>query len=138
MQQKLKWRLSKLPTPSELVELVNNKLITQEEAKEILFDLRTEADVDTEALKKEIEFLRKVVEDLSSTRTQTIRVIEKNINNYSGWGWYQPYVTYCTTGDLAGTGGITLSGSGGTNLSASSGVSATATTNCSLTTVKTF
>jgi hypothetical protein len=37
MTNKLVWRLSKLPTPSELTELVKEKIITQEEAKEILF-----------------------------------------------------------------------------------------------------
>lgn len=102
MKTKLKWRLSKLPTPSELAELVNNKLVTQEEAREILFDQVTKEDADVEALKKEIEFLRRVVEDLSSSRSQTVKVIEKHINHYRDWQWYQPYATYCSASNLAG------------------------------------
>lgn len=114
---KLKWRLSKLPTPSELVELVNNKIVTQEEAKEILLDQQTEEDINTDALKAEIKFLRQVVEDLSKSKTETVKVIEKHINHYRDWTWCQPYTTYCSIGNSSsGTGGsFDLTSHTGTN-----------------------
>lgn len=92
---KLVWRLSKLPTPDELVLLINNKLITQEEAKEILFKSETPEDRDTESLKSEIKFLRDLVEKLSKspvTIIETIKVVEKP---YIGKPWYEPYRFYC-------------------------------------------
>lgn len=113
MKTKLKWRLSKLPTPSELVELVNNKLVTQEEAKEILFDSVTKEDTDAEALKAEIKFLRQVIEDLSKSRSNTVTVIEKHIDHYKQWDWYRPYYTYCSTGLNNVTSGLTLDGGNG-------------------------
>ena len=100
MTTKLKWRLSKLPTPSELAELVANKLITQEDAKEILF---AQDETDTEALKSEIEFLRKVVDKLSESRTEKVKVIEKEIHHYKNHSWYQPYIAYCSGNSLVAT-----------------------------------
>jgi hypothetical protein len=121
MKTQLKWRLTKLPTPSELVELVNAKLVSQDEAKEILFTTETKEDLDANALKKEIEFLRKVVEDLSKSRSETVRVVEKHINHYKDWTWYQPYNTWCS-------GTMYLSGSGSTTLgNLSNGVTLTTT-----------
>ena len=116
MKIQLKWRLSKLPTPSEIVELVANKLITQEEAKEILFDKVTEEDVNKNALKKEIEFLRKVVEDLSKSKSETVRVVEKHINHYKDWTWYQPYTNWCGSTYVGGNSAVTIGGSGTTLL----------------------
>lgn len=113
MKTKIKWRLSKLPTPSELAELVKDKIITHEEAHEVLFDHVPEEEVDAEALKKEIVFLRQVVEDLSKSRIDTVRVIEKHINHYDNWLWTQPYMNYCNgavTTTLSGT--TTASGAG--------------------------
>ncbi len=50
--------MGKLPTVEELLHLVNAKLITQDEAKEILFKSETEEDRDKEGLEAEIKFLR--------------------------------------------------------------------------------
>lgn len=131
MTTKIKWRLSKLPTPSELVELVNNKLVTQDEAKEILFTQEEAPDV--EDLKKEIEFLRKVVEDLSKSKTDKVTVIEKHIKNYPDYHWHQPYYTYCST--WLTTDGTTINGGGGVTT-----LTGTANSNASvsLTDLKTF
>ena len=144
MTTKLKWRLSKLPTPSELVELVANKLITQEDAKEILF---AQDETDTEALKSEIEFLRKVVDKLSESRTEKVRVIEKEIHHYKNYGWYQPYITYCSGNSLVatnsaltvsnGSGTMYLTGTAGTLTSANTGLSS-AMTSSNLSSLKTF
>ena len=95
--KKLSWRLSKLPTPSELTELVVNKIITQEEAKQIL--VGEVEDRDTDSLKEEIKFLRALVEKLSNSRStriiETIREIERPWRTYP---WYAPY--YIWTGAL--------------------------------------
>ena len=54
---KLIWRLNKLPTTEELRELVKDKIITNEEARDILFNFESEEDRDSESLKSEIKFL---------------------------------------------------------------------------------
>ena len=76
---KLKWRLGKLPTPNEVSDLVRDKIITQEEAREILFSEETEATKTTEELKTEIKFLKELVEKLADNNkiVETIRYIEK-------------------------------------------------------------
>ena len=87
---KLKWRLSKLPTPQEVIELVNNKLITQKEAKDILFGEVDERD--EKSLKEEIKFLRGLVEKLSNNSgTKVIEIIQER--NYTQ-PWYQPYYNW--------------------------------------------
>jgi len=106
MTNKLKWRLPKLPTSTEVIELVKNKLISEEEAKEILFSEETEVAVTEQALKSEIKFLRELVDKLSSKSqiVETIKYIEKP---YYTNGWYQPYQVWCdsalTTKSLSGT-----------------------------------
>lgn len=118
-KKKIVWRLGKLPTPSELAELVRDKIITQEEAKEILL---TEEEVDdrtTKSLEDEIKFLRELVNKLSekSTIVHTIKEIE---TRYKTYPWYGPYYTYCNAVNGGGGGGIT----GGNKLLAGSGAGA--------------
>ena len=95
---KLVWRLGKLPSPDEVRELVKDKIITQEEAREILFTAETEKEVEEKDLKGEIKFLRELIVQLSNSRpdkiVETIKLIEKPYHNY---GWYRPYVTWSTT-----------------------------------------
>ena len=102
MTKKLNWRLSKLPTPDEVRELVKDKIITQEEAREILFSLQTDEDRDNESLKSEIKFLRELVEKLSNNSltkiVEIIREVEKPWRRYS---WYDPYVVWCNNGSLS-------------------------------------
>lgn len=102
MTKTLKWRLGKLPTSEEVLELMKNELITKKEAKEILFSEENTEEISISSLKDEIKFLRELVEKLSN-KTQiieTIRTIEKP---YIHWGWYQPYVTYCNSGLISAT-----------------------------------
>lgn len=97
MTTKLVWRLSKLPTPSELHDLVEKKIITPEEAKQILFKEESETERDKTSLEEEIKFLRELVTKLSNNQTtriiETIKEVEKP---YIKWGWYQPYQYWCT------------------------------------------
>jgi len=95
MTKKLVWRLGKLPSPDELVNLINAKIITQEEAREILFNVETEEDRDKKSLESEIKFLRELVEKLSEGRTQIITTIREIERPYYRQPWYQPYTTWC-------------------------------------------
>lgn len=121
MTKKLSWRLSKLPTVSEVKELLDAKIITQEEAKEILF--KDEEDVDVKALKEEIKFLKKLSERLADSPSkivETIRYIEKPYYNH---GWYNTYATWCdTSGGITPLAGDTITAVGGveTTLTATS------------------
>ena len=117
MTMNLKWRLGKLPTVEELLSLINNKLITQEEAKTLLFSSEKETDV--KSLEEEIKFLRGLVEQLSKNNSsrivEVIREVEKPWRRYP---WYNPYVVWCTnTEGSATTSGsvIYTSGAGATN-----------------------
>lgn len=106
MTTKLNWRLSKLPTPDELRELVKDKIITHEEAREILFSEKTD-ERDEESFKEEIKFLRALVEKLSNGNTT--KIVEYIYSKPYNYGWYQPYVTWCSSPAL--TSGMT----GGSN-----------------------
>lgn len=92
MTKKLTWRLSKLPTPDELRELVKDKIVTQDEARDILFNQEETEERDEASLKSEIKFLRELIDKLASKNqtkiVETIREIEKP---YYKWHWYQPY-----------------------------------------------
>lgn len=116
-EKKLVWRLTKLPTTEELRELVKDKIISQEEAREILFSEQETRD--EESLKSEIKFLRELVDKISDKQTviQQIGYIQKPYYTYD---WYKPYTTWCDAGTttLCGTSGNTV-----TYLSTSSSIS---------------
>lgn len=95
MKTKLKWRLSKLPTVQELQDLVKDKTITKDEARDILF---TEGDSrDEESMKQEIDFLKKLVEKLSDNSNRTVEIIREVQVPYQGRYWYRPYDTWCSS-----------------------------------------
>lgn len=94
MTKKLVWRLGKLPSPDELCELVKNKIITNEEAKEIILSSETDEDRDKKSLEMEIKFLKEVITQLSETKSQIVRVI-KYVEKpyYYSQPWYSGTVT---------------------------------------------
>jgi len=98
MTNQLKWRLGKLPTPDEVLKLVNDKLITKEEARDILFkeEVADETARDKESLKDEIKFLRELVEKLSSNKSQIVEIIKEVEKPYYQYKWLQPYVHWCS------------------------------------------
>lgn len=118
-KEKLVWRLGKLPSPDEVRELVKDKIITNEEAREILFSTETEDERDEKSLKSEIKFLREVIEKLSD-RKQIVNVVKEVEIRYIKQPWFQPYYYYVNNGSggsmayygASGTGGT----AGGTNL----------------------
>lgn len=106
MTTKIKWRLGKLPDPSEVTLLLKEGVLTKDEAREILFSQVTEEDRDKESLQQEIKFLRELVNKLSSRSeiVQYIRYIEKPYTNSPWWSGYQ---TYCSAPDLSSQSGLT-------------------------------
>lgn len=101
MTTKTKWRLAKLPTPDELRGLVADKIITNEEAREILISQQDDEDRDVESLKSEIQFLRSLVKQLSSVN-QIVTVVKESAPSYQKYPWYGPYYSWCSTVDTSG------------------------------------
>ncbi len=114
MKKKLKWRLGKLPTPSEITELLQKDLITKDEAREILFSEENEETVSNESLKSEIKFLRELVQKLSerSSIVKEIHTIEKP---YYKQHWYDPYKIYCQAANSDSTFAIGYNGTTSVN-----------------------
>lgn len=103
--KKLVWRLGKLPSVDELRELVKDKIITQEEAREILFNHETEEDRDAKSLKDEIKFLREMVDNLTRNQpTKIVEVIKQYQPHYIKYDWYTPYnnIVYCASTSQGG------------------------------------
>ena len=101
MKKDLKWRLSKLPTATELRELVKDKIITQEEARQILFSEDTKVEKSNKDLESEVKFLRELVDKLSENKvTEIVKYVEGYYPRYRRWDWFQPYYNYCV-GDNA-------------------------------------
>lgn len=118
MTTKLKWRLGKLPSPDEVRELVKDKIITQEEARDILFNTETDDERDANSLKEEIKFLREIIDNLSknnrSQLIETIRYVEKP---YLQYYWNTPYVTYCASGGIYAINSVATTGASLANCS---------------------
>ena len=72
MTKKLNWKLTELPTASEVSDLVNSGVITAKEAKDILFSEVDDKDPTVRELKRQIEFLEGLVKELSKNRTSTV------------------------------------------------------------------
>ena len=94
--KKLVWRLSKLPTIEEITTLIKEKIITQEEAREILFNQEAEEDRDKSSLESEIKFLRELVEKLSNDKSRIVEVIKEVKVPYYQNPWYQHYWVWCS------------------------------------------
>ena len=108
MTKKLRWRLSKLPDSHEVITLIANKVITREEAREILFSNETEDDRDKESLKSEIKFLRELVEKLSQSNSKVVEIIREVERPWRSYPWYTPYQIWCS--NVAGTNAAYSSG----------------------------
>jgi hypothetical protein len=94
-KEELVWRLGKLPTPEEVQGLVKDKIITTDEAREILFSTRTIEDRDKSSLEAEIKFLRGLVETLSTDKSQIIKYITIQEPKWNLQPFYEPYKLWC-------------------------------------------
>ena len=101
MTKNLTWRLSKLPTPDEVRELVKDKIITQEEARDILFKSDEEIkevekqtkEKKVEELELEIKFLKELIDKLSNNNYYRIVQVVKEVN--PPYPFYEPYKVWC-------------------------------------------
>lgn len=84
----LKWRLSALPSGAEVAQLVEQKVITTDEAREILFTEQSKVQLEEpekmKSLQEEVKFLRNLVDVLASTRSGGYTVV------YEQWKRYNP------------------------------------------------
>lgn len=128
MKRNILWRLREQPTTDSLRELVMDKILTINEAREILFSMIEASGQsdgrDNANLKSEIKFLRDLVEKLSKNNTQIVEVIKEIRVPYYHQPWYTPYYTWTTglSNTITGTGGVSFStaASGTTDTTANS------------------
>jgi hypothetical protein len=99
-KEELVWRLGRLPSVEEITTLIDKKIITQEEAREILFNKKIEEERDVKSLEMEIKFLRDLVEKLSQNRSQIVEIIKEIKVPYYQYHWYQPYQLWCSSGNV--------------------------------------
>jgi len=140
-KEELVWRLGKLPTVEEITTLIDKKIITQEEAREILFNKKIEDERDVKSLETEIKFLRDLVERLSQTRERVVEVIKEVVKPvYIKEPWYQPYYYWCGGSSTITLGNTTTSLGNALNCTGSSlSLQANSTPkNCSFSSIKTF
>jgi len=104
--KKLVWKLSKLPEAEELKTLVEAKILTTQEAKEIVVRQEEEKQIDKDELKDvkdELKLLRELVLKMAAEKPQPyIQIVERYIERLpyrpsNPWG---PYITWSsqTTG----------------------------------------
>ena len=89
------WRLNQLPDVEEITLLIKQKVITNDEAREMLFRSETEEDRDKKGLESEIKFLRELVEKLSKSKSEITTIIKEIEVPYQRNPWYSPYITWC-------------------------------------------
>lgn len=117
-KNKLIWRLKEQPTTESLRELVRDKILTNDEARSILFSSETEESRDKASLESEIKFLRDLIEKLSQNKPQNkpqiVEVIRQTDTPYYYNDWYKPYLYWCNTSpggsSVTLTAGTTASG----------------------------
>lgn len=106
--------MGKLPSVEELRELVKDKIITQDEARQILFSSETEEDKDIKSLEAEIKFLKEIIESLS--RGVAYREVIREVPiYYKQYDWFTPTVTWCNA-TLSEAGTFTVNATNTNNL----------------------
>jgi len=100
MTKKLVWRLKEQPTSESLRELVKDKILTNEEAREILFSSEEKTDRDVKSLEEEIKFLRELVEKLAQS-SEIVKMVKEYYPVYiEKYPWYEPYYTWSHSGNM--------------------------------------
>jgi len=79
-KEKLIWRLKEKPSAEGIARLVEQKVITAEEGREILF---SESSPNAKAQEEEIKFLRELVDKLAVSRNKFVTI-------YETWHDYSP------------------------------------------------
>lgn len=121
MTNELKWRLSELPTGDEVASLVEQKVITTKEARQILFNEGKDDSKKVKELSEEVKFLRELCDKLAAKSngwTTIIREYQQYKPIYPTWytGYSGVINTGATSGSLtttSGTGAFTVTGVSG-------------------------
>lgn len=93
MTKTLKWRLKTAPTVDEVTALVSKKILTTEEARQILVS-ETDQDAEPTALENleaEVKLLREMVMSLAARPAQVVEVIKRYEPYWHDYKWYKPY-----------------------------------------------
>lgn len=110
-EKKLVWKLKELPTAEAIADLVDTKVITPEEARDILFKEEAKQSDEVEALKEMVKTLQEMVHDLLSrqnniTLVPYTKVVEVPIKTTPYWDRYWT-CTGTTTSSSGNTDGFT-------------------------------
>lgn len=92
---KLNWRLKELPDAVDVAELVDKKVITPEEARELLFNDSKDDSTKIKELEEEIKFLRELCDKLAA-KSNGWTTIVKEYHDYRPH-YPQWYATYAST-----------------------------------------
>lgn len=115
MTKNLKWRLKELPTGDEIAQLVEQGVITKEEARELLF---SDSKANTEELMDRIKFLEDLVEKLTDkigTEKFTTIYYPRKYEHYPWWGSGGYYLS--TGGASLASGNVTYTATSSNNVS---------------------
>lgn len=103
-EKKLVWKLKELPTAEAIADLVDTKVITPEEARDILFKEETKQSDEVEALKEMVKTLQEMVHDLSNrqnniTLVPYTKIVEVPSRTTPYWERYwKQNAVWCDTG----------------------------------------
>lgn len=108
------WRLKELPDAVDVAELVDKKVITPEEARELLFNTdKNNSKEESEALKEQVKFLQDTIDKL----------IEKLNSSEKHWYFTNTYTPRYPTQywlSTSSTGSLSLGSGGAVSYTASS------------------
>ena len=94
----LNWRLKELPDAVDVAELVDKKVITPEEARQLLFNENGEDTNKVKALEEEVKFLRELCDTLASKSNGWTTVIREYHDYKPTYPyWYKSYGTLMST-----------------------------------------
>lgn len=112
----LNWRLKDLPDAVDVAELVDKKIITPEEARELLFNEGKDDSKKVKELEEEVKFLRDLCDKLAAKSNGWPTIIREYHDYRPRYpAWYANYQTVMTStpnqytinaGSTSGSGGL--------------------------------
>lgn len=114
MTKKMNWRLPELPTGDEVASLVEQGVITTQEARDIILKSSEEKDTETQvkALQEQVEFLQGLVDKLASkSPTWTYTYANKIPTTYWYNSGYSPVLSQVSQTDSNSAGTLSISSS---------------------------
>lgn len=117
----LKWRLTELPTGDEVASLVEQEVITKEEARELLFNEGEDKSKKVKELEEEVKFLRELCDKLAAKSNGWTTIVREYHDYrpkypvwYSSYGGVINAVSTTTTGAIGAN--FTAASVGGGNM----------------------